>query len=126
MMNRVHLRGISLAWSVIALQMGIGVVAGIVMGVWRGGEEAGAALFGAVVVALPNVYFALRFYLRNKGADAQTVLGAMYRAEVGKLLLTGVLFFVAVRVFPTQFAPLILCSIACLLVPWLMLLARID
>ncbi len=126
MMNRVHLRGISLAWSVIALQMGIGVVAGIVMFAWHGKEEGAAALFGAVIVAAPNAYFAIRFYLRNKGASAQVVLGNLYRAEAGKLLLTGLLFYFGVRWFPAQFAPLMLSSIACLFVPWLMLLARID
>lgn len=125
-MNTVHLRGIRLAWTVIALQMSIGIVGSLLMVASRGREEAGAALFGAVAVTLPNIYFAVRIYVRGRRGSARVLLGNVYRAEVGKLLLTGLMFYVGARLFPGQFLFLMLSSIGCLLVPWLMLLVRID
>ena len=72
-----------------------------------------SALFGGLASLLPNVYFALRvfgFGGRQKNADTSQLasldedqaeklatleLAALYRAEVGKLVLMGVLLVMA-------------------------------
>lgn len=126
-MDRVHLRGISLAWALCAVQGLIGGAAAFLMAVLRSRAEAYAALFGGVVAIAPNVYFALRVYARRQSAEPNEVVGRFYRAEVGRFALTAVLFFVGVSMFARQFLPLICTYMACLAAYWVvMAVARID
>jgi ATP synthase protein I len=94
-----------------------------VTAVWMisGRAAAIAALFGGIVVVVPALYFAFRVDRRRGKTQANEILGAFYRAEVGKLLLTALLFFVGARLFGEHFAPLMLTSVACLAMNWLVL-----
>jgi ATP synthase protein I len=118
---RVHWHGVRLAWALCGAQFLVALAAAAIAGVGRGGTAALAALFGGLVAIVPGVYFAVRVYLRRRGNGAAEVLGAFYRAEVGKLVLTAVLFWIGARLFGPQFAPLILTCTACLAVNWVML-----
>ncbi len=120
-MIRVQLRGLSLAWALCSAQLSMAVICALAAWVIRGGEAASAALFGGFVVAAPVAYFAIRVSLRRGGSQAGEVLGAFYRAEAGKLILTAVLFVIGALLFGEQFAPLILTCMACLAVNWLIL-----
>jgi ATP synthase protein I len=126
-MNRVHLRGISLAWAVCAIQALITVIAALFVAGFRSRIEAIAALFGGGIAIAPTVYFALRVYPRQAAGEPAVVAGRFYRAEVGRFALTAVLFFLGVMLFAAQFAPLILTYMGCLLAYWLVAaFARID
>lgn len=118
-MDRLRLRGGSTAWALVGGQALTAVVAALV--VWGGWGEAAAlaALFGGFVVVLPTLYFAAKVTLAGATTAAE-VLGTFYRAEVVKLVLTALLFWVGARWFGQHFAPLILTSIACLAMNWVM------
>lgn len=107
----------ALATSQIATTaVGIAVAAAV------GGRGAAlAALFGGLVVVLPTLYFALRMRLRQGGTDAKQALGELYRAELGKLLLTALMFAVGALIFGRHYAALMLTCVACLAMNWVVL-----
>ena len=92
-----------------------------------GGAAAAAARFGGMVAILPALYFAVRIGLRRDSTQAKEILGVFYRAELGKLLLTALLFFIGALLFGKHFAPLMLTCVACLAMNWVMLaVAKVD
>jgi len=126
-MDRLRLRGGSLAWGLCVAQAITATVAAVVVWVVWGHQAALAALFGGVVAIVPTLYFAAKVYLRANGATAAEVLGAFYRAEVGKLILTALLFWIGALMFGQHFAPLIITCMACLAMNWVMVwLTRAD
>jgi ATP synthase protein I len=126
-MDRLRLRGGSLAWGLCGAQAVTATVATVVVWMVWGHQAAFAALFGGVVAIVPTLYFAAKIYLRAGGATAAEVLGAFYRAEVGKLILTALLFVIGAKMFGQHFAPLIITCLACLAMNWVMVwLSRAD
>ncbi len=71
------------------------------------------------VVIAPTIYFAAKVGLQR--SNAAEVLGAFYKAEVGKLILTALLFWIGALLFGPHFAPLMITCIACLAMNWVML-----
>ncbi|MGH8121375.1 MAG: ATP synthase subunit I [Rudaea sp.] len=120
-MIRVQANDASLAWALCAGQAITAALAAVVAWIVAGKAASLAALFGGMAVIVPTAYFAARIYLRGGGTQAAEILGAFYRAELGKLLLTALLFLVGALLFSKHFAPLILTSMACLVINWLML-----
>jgi F0F1-type ATP synthase assembly protein I len=119
-MDRLRLRGGSTAWALVGAQALTASVAAIVAWIGWGHAAALAALFGGFVIVLPTVYFAAKIHLRAGNATAAEVLGAFYRAEVGKLMLTAFLFWIGALLFGGNFAPLMITVIACLAMNWVM------
>ncbi len=91
--------------------------------VWfvSGSDAAFAALFGGMIAVVPALFFAVRVWLRRGATEAKDILGMFYQAELGKLLLTALLFFIGARLFGKHFAPLMLTCVACLAMNWLIL-----
>jgi F0F1-type ATP synthase assembly protein I len=118
--DRVLVRGGRTAWALLGGQALTAAVAGLVVWIGWGAQASLAALFGGFVVILPTLYFAAKVTLRAGGATAAEVLGTFYRAEVVKLILTALLFWIGAKWFGQHFAPLILTTIACLAVNWVM------
>jgi ATP synthase protein I len=119
--NWVRLHAGFAAGALLCTQAITTVMAALVAGWIAGAGAALAALFGGIVVLVPTAYFAAKIYLRPQGSQAQDVLGAFYRGELAKLLLTAVLFFIGARLFGQHFGALMLTSIACLTMNWLVL-----
>jgi len=119
-MDRLRLSG-STATALVAAQALTALVAALVVLIGWGSASALAALFGGFVVILPTLYFAAKVRLRRGGATAAEVLGAFYRAEVGKLVLTALLFWIGAVLFGRYFAPLIITSSLCLAMNWVVL-----
>ena len=115
-----RLRGGSTAWALVGGQALTAGIAGLVVWIGWGAAAALAALFGGFVVILPTLYFAAKVYLGAGGTTAAEVLGTFYRAETAKLVLTALLFWIGAKWFGQHFAPLILTTIACLAVNWVM------
>lgn len=110
-----------------AIQAATTAACAVVAWIAGGRDAAMAAAFGGLVVLLPGLYFAARFKLQPGEAGAKQALGALYRAEVGKLLLTVVLFVVGALVFGRHYAALMLTAVACLAANWVVLaLARFE
>ncbi|HEY8009504.1 MAG TPA: ATP synthase subunit I [Rudaea sp.] len=125
-MIRVQANDASLAWALCAGQAITTALATLVAWVVADKAASLAALFGGIVVIVPTAYFAAKIYLRRGGSQAAEILGTFYRAELGKLLLTALLFLVGALLFGKHFAPLILTSMACLAVNWLMLAVAVN
>ena len=118
----MDLRGVSPAWMLCSTQAITAALATIIVWFVSGSDAAMAALFGGMVVVVPALFFATRIWMRRSATEAKDILGMFYQAELGKLLLTALLFFIGVRLFGQHyFAPLMLTCVACLAMNWLML-----
>ena len=53
--------------------------------------------------------------------DAKQALGELYRAELGKLLLTALMFVIGALFFGQHYAALMLTCVACLAMNWVVL-----
>ncbi len=120
-------RGASPAW-MLGWAQAVTTAVAVMVAWWLGGKpSAVASLFGGMVAFIPATYFSVRTGMRRGEAEAKQVLGNFYRAELGKLLLTALLFFIGALVFGKHFAALMLTCVACLAMNWLVLaLARSD
>ena len=110
----------STAWALVGGQTLTAAIAGLVVWIGWGPTASLAAMFGGSVVILLTLYFAAKVYLGAGATTAADVLGTFYRAETAKLVLTAVLFWIGAKWFGQHFAPLILTTIACLAVNWVM------
>ena len=117
----VPMHGGSLAWSLCIAQSVIAIVGAAVTCIVGGAAAASAALFGGAVAIVPGIYFALRVFVRKRDASAAALLGAFYRAEAGKLILTALLFWIGAVLFGSHFAALMITFVACLSMNWIML-----
>lgn len=121
-MSRPRLRNMRLAWAVVGAQITTGLVCAVVFG-WAGGPEpAAAALFGAVVAAVPGLWMAWWMLPQRPQIEARQMARAFLWGELGKLVLTVGLFIAAALLFGQQLLPLLATYVACLLCYWLALI----
>jgi ATP synthase protein I len=76
-----------------------GVLAGV-LALWQGQVVAVSALMGGAIAVIPNAFLAARLMQPKAGASAEAMLRAAWLGELGKLVLTALLFaavFVSVR-----------------------------
>lgn len=92
---------------IIAAQLLIALLAGLVCGIARGVNGglpaavsgAGSALAGGLVCVVPSALFALRLWAgERRGAE---VVSSFVSGELLKLFATGLLMFVAFRYYPS-------------------------
>jgi ATP synthase protein I len=121
MTMRIQLRGAAVARAVCLVQVAIvGIAAALAGGIW-GRPQAVAAMYGGLVAVVPTIYFAVRVFARRNAQDPKLVVTAFYVGEIGKLVLTALLFWIGVVLFAKQFLALIATYAACLLAYWLVL-----
>lgn len=113
------------AKAVCLAQFGIAATGALICGVLLGLPHAFAAFYGGLTAVVPTLYFAYRVFARRPDATPQEVVGAAFRGEIGKIVLTGLLFWFGVAVFAEQFLALLGTYAACLLAYWLVL-ARVG
>lgn len=111
-----------LAWAVFAGQFIVGLVMAAVFAVVSGPSAASAALFGAVVAALPGLWMALWLLPRRRHVDALKMARAFSMGEFGKLGLTVGLFVTAALLFGQHFLAVLVTYVACLVCYWLALI----
>lgn len=123
----LHLRGVKLAWAVCLTQLFITLMSALVVGLFAEAAAVKASIYGGFIAIVPTAYFAVRVYLRRNGDAPRDVVGSFYRGEIGKFALTALMFFFGVKLFGTQFLPLLGTYVACLVAyPAVLLAARID
>ena len=71
-------------------QLSLSLVLAAVVWLWQGKVAAVSALLGGMVAVIPNGFLAAR--LLKPRADAKAMLRAAWVGEIGKLVLTAVLF----------------------------------
>jgi ATP synthase protein I len=81
-------------------QAGLSLVLAAVLGSWQGMTVGGSALLGGMVAVIPNAFLAARLLKPRRDPSPQAILRAAWIGEIGKWLLTALLFgviFAAVR-----------------------------
>lgn len=87
---------------------------------WKGTSAAASVLSGSAVSLIPTLYFAYRF-LRPRGSrQARQHVSNLYRAQVGKMVLTMALFAIVFVKWPPSHPVLFFFAYAVTTyVPWL-------
>lgn len=102
---------------VLSLQTVVGFIVAICFFVFGGWNSTISPLIGSGIALIPNMLFALRIYLA-RGLDAQGIVKAFYSGEAIKLVLTTVLFVVALKSYSVNFMTLLAGYMSVLSVFW--------
>jgi ATP synthase protein I len=70
----------------------VSVALAAVAWVWQGEVAGVSALLGGMVAVVPNAFLAARLLKPSRDQSARAIMGAAWFGEIGKLLLTAVLF----------------------------------
>ena len=84
----------------LLVQVCVSLVVAAVLWVWMGEVAAMSALLGGVAVVIPNGFLAARLLRPSRDESAMAIMRSAWIGEIGKLLLTVLLFaaiFGAVR-----------------------------
>jgi ATP synthase protein I len=80
---------------IVSILLAQALVGGIVasgLALWQGSTAGISALMGVGVAVLPNAFLGALLLSRAAGRSARALLGAAWLGELGKLVLTAVLF----------------------------------
>jgi len=98
---------------VLAGQIGIGVALAVVFWGLQGPVAGYSALLGSLTCVIPNAFLALRLVLPRRDPGARALIQAAYIGELGKLVLTVLMFsIVFALVRPIEAAPVFVGFIA--------------
>lgn len=92
----MQLTGNSQIRTIVALQFGAALVLGLLLSVF-GGLHGWSGFVGGMIAALANGYFALRAFVRYRAQQPERIARRMLGAEIQKLVLTGLMFLLAIR-----------------------------
>jgi ATP synthase protein I len=73
-------------------QLGISLVLAAALGLWHGKTAAVSALVGGMTAVVPNGFLAARLIKPRAANSADALLRSAWLGEIGKLLLTALLF----------------------------------
>jgi ATP synthase protein I len=96
----------------LLVQLCVSFVVAAVLWAWMGEVAGASALLGGAAVVVPNAFLAARLLQPSRDESAEAMMRAAWVGEMGKLLLTAVLFGVIFGVVrpiepPAVFAGLI-------------------
>ncbi|OEC38013.1 F0F1 ATP synthase subunit I [Pseudomonas sp. 1D4] len=77
---------------VLLVQGVVLLIAAVVLWQWRGAVAGYSGLCGGLIAWLPNLYFAHKAFRYSGARAAQAIVRSFYAGEMGKLILTAVLF----------------------------------
>ncbi|MGC8113484.1 F0F1 ATP synthase subunit I [Metapseudomonas otitidis] len=77
---------------VLLVQGVVLLIATVVLWQWRGAVAGYSGLCGGLIAWLPNLYFAHKAFRYSGARAAQAIVRSFYAGEMGKLILTAVLF----------------------------------
>jgi ATP synthase protein I len=75
-------------------QVCVSLVTAAVVWVWFGDVAGASALLGGAAVVVPNAFLAARLLASNRDPRDSAMMRAAWIGEIGKLVLTGLLFAV--------------------------------
>ncbi|MCP4188892.1 MAG: hypothetical protein GY763_14905 [Gammaproteobacteria bacterium] len=81
-------------WKTLAIQFSLGVFYASIMAFWKS-DVVFSAVVGSLAALIPNSYFYWRISKQRENDNAQQWLGYAYRSELGKWLMTGMIFMLA-------------------------------
>jgi ATP synthase protein I len=91
----MQLTGNSQIRALVALQFGAALGIGLLLLLF-GKAIAWSGAIGGLIAAMANGYFALRTFSRYRAQNPERLAGRLLGAEVQKLLLTGLMFVLAI------------------------------
>ncbi len=108
---------------ILVLQILVVIMVATGFAVTNGKEESLSPLLGGLAAFIPNLYFALRIS-RTAEQPAQKIVRSFYAGESGKLVLTGLLFYMIFQIPGINLLPLLTGYVSALSVFWFALLIR--
>ena len=78
--------------NILLAQLGTALVLAAAVWIWLGSERAVPTLLGGLIGVVPNAFLAARLMSPRAGSSAQDLLRAGWLGEIGKLVITAVLF----------------------------------
>ena len=112
----------STGYNIVLAQAVIALALAVVCTVAWGWSTAGAALAGAAIGVVTNLYMAVRIFGNGAVRPAEQALQRFFSAEAVKIAMTVGLFALAIGAFKVAFLPLIVGYSLTLMVYWLALL----
>jgi ATP synthase protein I len=91
----MQLTGNSQIRALVALQFGAALGIGLLL-LLSGRAAAWSGAIGGLIAALANGYFAFRTFSRYRAQNPERLAGRLLGAEVQKLILTGMMFVLAI------------------------------
>jgi len=113
-----RVRGKRIAVTVCLTQGLVSLVVASIAAVEGGATHAKAAIYGGLVAIIPAGYMALRVFTVPADAAPGQLAVTFYRGELGKLVLTALLFWIGVVLFAGEFLSLMSAYIASLSAYW--------
>ena len=77
---------------VLLAQLAVILLAAAALFGWRGAVSGYSGLCGGLIAWLPNLYFAHKAFRFSGARAAQNIVRSFYAGEMGKMILTAVLF----------------------------------
>ena len=111
---------------IITVQSVFTVLAALIAIAIADAEAAFSAFVGGMISIIATGYFASRVFSVEIGAPAAEIAKAFYVGETVKMLLTAVLFVIAIVLLKITFLPAFLTYAATLLAYWLILPFSFD
>jgi ATP synthase protein I len=103
----MQLTGNSQIRTIIAFQFGTALGLGLLL-LLIGKTHAWSGLIGGMIATLANGYFAWRSFAHYRAQEPERIARRMLGAEIQKLLLTGLMFLLAIRtITPLSFGALL-------------------
>ncbi len=106
---------------IVGAQLTITILAALLVLVIADARAAWSAAFGGGISVVTTIYFAWRVFSCTEGKPLQAVARAFYVGEVSKMLLTAILFFIAIVWVDAAFLPLLVTYALTLMVYWMVL-----
>lgn len=107
--------------SILMIQLAITLSAATVCFFLLNAKAAYSAVVGGGISIIATLYFARQFLSSNVGLSALKIAKRFYIGEAVKLVLTAILFGIAILWLQVSFLPLFLTYMATLLAYWLVL-----
>lgn len=111
---------------VLGLQMGVAIAGWLIAFGLAGPQAAWSALTGGMISFISTAYFALRVFSGRRGKPAKVIVRSFYVGEAQKILLTVILFVVAIVWLKVDFLPMFLTYMAGFMAFWLALLPMLS
>ncbi len=108
---------------ILALQVLVILTITVAFYIAGGKSSALSPLLGGMAAFVPNVYLAIKM-AKTAGQPAQKIVRSFYAGESGKLVLTGMLFYLIFQIPSIKLLPLLTGYIATLSIFWFALLIR--
>lgn len=116
-MKRLRLRGMQLVYFVAFMQFLAAVISAAICLIVLNPLAAQAAIAGALIAIIPGLLMGWR--MERGGDDPRAALGAMYRGEASKFVLSLAGFALVALAFPNNFLQAMLTFMACLMAYWI-------